>query len=88
LTDDGFAYSGAGIMGVAITDDGTATGTATIAITLDADAPGTLRFAYENSALNVRNEIGGHIRDSATETTLNSGRPLWNWLCTDEWEIA
>lgn len=87
FANDGFDYSGANITSVTITDDGSGDNTATIEITLDADAGGVLRFAYENARNNNWNTVGGHIRDSATETTA-SGKNLWNWLCTDEWSLA
>ncbi|MEM1398032.1 MAG: hypothetical protein AAGH38_11380 [Pseudomonadota bacterium] len=87
FSDDGFDYSGANITAVSIADTGAGDNTATIEITIDADAGGALRYAYENAAVDFRNLVGGHIRDSASETTINSGRNLWNWLCTDEWVL-
>jgi len=88
LVNDGFDYDGANITSVTITDDGTATGTATIQITLDADAPGVLRVAYENAVVDQRNLVGSHFRDSDPAVTLNDGTAQPNWLCTDEWSLT
>lgn len=82
VTNDGFTYSGANITGVSITDVGTSGGTATIEITIDAAAGGTLSYAYQNNAVNQR--IGptagprGNIRDSDPFTTTNDSTAIPN----------
>lgn len=88
LANDGFTYTGANITAVTITDDGTGDNTATIEITLDAAAGGVLRYAYENAGTDIRNLVGGHIRDSASDVTAYDGTAQPNWLCTDEWTVA
>ena len=84
---DGFEYSGAGIDSVTITDTGTGDNTATIEIELDADSSGDLRVAYENAGFNIRNTVGSNIRDSESAVTQYDSKPLYNWLCTDEWSL-
>ena len=65
--------------------------TATITITINADAAGTLRYAYNNgTANNVGGTTGarGNIRDSAAAVTEYDATKLYNWLCADEWVVA
>lgn len=92
VTDSGFAYSGASITGVSITDTGVGDNAGVIEITIDADAGGTLHYAYNNPDLDFR--IGptygprGNICDSDSAVTKNDGMKLYNWLCVDEWAVA
>lgn len=92
VADNGFEYSGANITGVSIIDNGVGDNNAQIEITIDADAGGTLSFAYENSDLDLR--VGpvvgarGNFRDSESAVTDNDSTPLYNWLCTDQWVVA
>lgn len=92
VADNGFAYSGANITDVSVTDDGTGDNNGVITITLDADAAGTLHYAYDNSDINGRTGplqgARGNIRDSHAAVTLNDGAPLYNWLCNDEWVVS
>jgi len=91
IADSGFAYSGASITGVSITDDGTGDGEAVIRITIDADAGGTLTYAKDNgTTVNIGPTTGsrGNVRDSSPEVTDNDSRKLYNWLCVDEWSVA
>jgi hypothetical protein len=92
IANSGFTYSGANITNVSITDTGAGDNTATIEITIDADAGGTLGYAYQNNAVDVR--IGptagprGNIRDSDPFETLNDSTAIPNWLCVDQWVVA
>jgi len=91
IANDGFTYSGAAITAVTITDTGVS-GTGTIQITIDADAGGTLGYAYQNNEVNLR--IGpvagprGTIRDSESYVTANDESNAYNFLCTDQWVVA
>lgn len=91
IADSGFTYSGANITDVSITDTGT-NNVATIEITIDADAGGTLGYAYQNNETDQR--IGptvgprGNIRDSDPFETLNDSTAMPNWLCVDQWVVA
>lgn len=90
VANSGFAYSGAGISAVAITDTGAGDNTGVIQITIDADAGGTLSYAYNNG---TANEIGptsgarGNVRDSDSFAA-SSGKALPNWLCVDQWVVS
>lgn len=91
VANDGFTYTGANITGVSITNDGTGGNTATILITIDADAGGTLRYAYNNGTnlfIGPVSGMRGNIRDSEPASTVNDATPLYNWLCVDEWVVA
>jgi hypothetical protein len=91
VSNDGFAYSGAGITSVTITNTGAADGTAIVEIEIDADAGGVLRYAYENGTNARSGSISGargNIRDSDPAVTQYDGTPLHNWLCNDEWSVS
>lgn len=85
----GFAYSGANITDVSI--GSTAANSCDITITIDADAGGTLSYAYNNGTANNNGATSGargNIRDSASSTTNFDGTTLHNWLCIDQWTVA
>lgn len=92
IANSGFTYSGATITGVSITDTDVGDNTATIEITIDSSAGGTLGYADANNAVNMR--VGptagprGTIRDSESAVTQNDNTPLYNWLCNDRWTVA
>ncbi len=91
VANSGFAYSGASITSVVISDDGSSDNNGVISITIDSDSSGTLSFAYENGANNSSgSSIGprGNIRDSEPSVTVNDGKNLYNWLCNDQWSVA
>jgi hypothetical protein len=91
ITNSGFAYSGATITGVSITDDGSTDGNGVIEITINSAAGGTLSYAYENG---TNGQVGptsgsrGNIRDSSTFVTAYDSAPIYNWLCNDQWVVA
>ena len=88
VTNNGFAYIGANITNVAITD---ATN-GVIEITLDAAVAGTLQFAFENGDgsgfIGPQRGSRGNFRDSEPAVTELDSSPLHNWLCNDSWEVA
>lgn len=91
VASKGFAYSGAAITDVSITDTGAGDNTGVITVALDAAAGGTLSHAYNNGAAgNIGPTTGarGNIRDSNAAVAAYDGRPLHNWLCVDQWTVA
>jgi hypothetical protein len=91
ITNSGFAYSGATITGVSITDDGSTDGNGVIEITINSAAGGTLSYAYENGTsgqVGPTNGSRGNIRDSSTFVTDYDATPIYNWLCNDQWVVA
>jgi hypothetical protein len=92
VANKGFAYSGATITAVNITDDGTGDNAGVIEITINASAGGTLSVAYGNNTTPDR--IGptegprSNIRDSDSAVSLYDGTKFYNWLCNDQWTVA
>lgn len=89
IANSGFTYSGASITNVSV---GTTTANeCDITITIDADAGGTLSYAYENGTSGSNGPTAGargNIRDSSTLTADYDSTPLYNWLCNDQWTVA
>lgn len=89
----GFEYTGATITAVAICTgvDAPVAGCSTssqVAITINASAAGTLRYAYTGTDGNFGGRTSGprgNLRDTDTSTWAST--PLYNWAMTDEWVI-
>lgn len=92
VANSGFTYTGANISSVVISDNGTSDNAGVITITIDADAGGSLGYAYGNADIDIRsgpvNGPRGNIRDSESAVTFNDSSNLHNWLCTDYWTLA
>lgn len=89
----GFEYTGANITNVQVCTGANApvagcSTTSQVAISLDANAAGTLRYAWTGTDTNFGGRTSGprgNLRDTDTSTWVAT--PLYNWAMTDEWVV-
>jgi hypothetical protein len=91
VTNRGFVYSGATITAVNITDDGSTDNTATIEITLNTAAGGTLDYAMDNGVTGYNGRLygpRGNIRGTSTFVANYGSTACHPWLLRYRGTIA